>query len=848
MKVRTGLLFASSAALLTMTGCVDQDRNLFDAEATAALYASAFPVDNIDPDMDWTTTRSASLSVAVEEDAGVDYTVRVFTDDPLAENTTAKLLAEGVARKGQPFTAKIDVPSALGGVYITRTDEHNRHLLKYVSVSNNAVATTFGASAVDTRAISSRTAASLPSFPVLSPEKSEAEVLALYNSATEADANVDFGGKTLKVSEGNTLTLNKSGQLFYDNWSSNGSYLIVKGTLVLPSEIIWAGDKARLYVLDGGKIILSSGLSLNGNSVLTVYKGGTIEGSGTLNVKNCGPWPSSYYNDSYLSDYSTHNVFYNAGTIKVDKIIGANTDFYNDKTGVISGCAVEFNAGKDTFINLGTADLKSTNQELAALYNSGTLTVTDLESHLVNTGTAKATNAGLNYNKETDNYGTFEVTNTYHGTLTNNGKTEIGQTKLDDNNVLINNCYFICNGDFRGDITTAENTMTDIRGNLNTAGAYSYTIAANSMIKVGGAANLNTAAIVGPAGEDFGLFRINEIAGFQLRTGDSSNPCHVYIESDNISDTSESNITSAIEWLSSAGGACSKIGDANFTLPEGDCTGEGTKPNSEGNTDLDLIPQISYTYAFEDNYPQAGDYDFNDVVLGVTVKNNQNATTGAVESVDVEVVLKAVGATNTVGAGLRLYGMDKSKVGDVTLSGDDASAFTTTLSSSQFEAATKEDAGNNKYVVIPLFGDAHKVLGVNGHIITNTYVNATPVAAKTLKINIKTSEEISLENLDFFITNGRTSEEGRTEIHLYNFLVKNGSVNPDAATSKGTIEPNNAEVLASNGYTWAIYAPDFRYPKETIKISTAYPDFVKWASNHTQNEDWYSNPNSDKLY
>ena len=31
------------------------------------------------------------------------------------------------------------------------------------------------------------------------------------------------------------------------------------------------------------------------------------------------------------------------------------------------------------------------------------------------------------------------------------------------------------------------------------------------------------------------------------------------------------------------------------------------------------IRKAVYSYAFEDNYPKAGDYDFNDIVLNVTL-------------------------------------------------------------------------------------------------------------------------------------------------------------------------------------------------------------------------------------
>ena len=59
-----------------------------------------------------------------------------------------------------------------------------------------------------------------------------------------------------------------------------------------------------------------------------------------------------------------------------------------------------------------------------------------------------------------------------------------------------------------------------------------------------------------------------------------------------------------------------------------------------------------YSYAFEDNYPKAGDYDFNDIVLNVTLPVAGNE----VKELKYVVDLQAVGAMKQLGAGLRILG------------------------------------------------------------------------------------------------------------------------------------------------------------------------------------------------
>ena len=67
---------------------------------------------------------------------------------------------------------------------------------------------------------------------------------------------------------------------------------------------------------------------------------------------------------------------------------------------------------------------------------------------------------------------------------------------------------------------------------------------------------------------------------------------------------------------------------------------------------------MPYTYVFEDNYPLVGDYDFNDIVLDVTIEYDRGAD-NKITSTYLNVALTAAGATKTIGAGLRIVGIEK---------------------------------------------------------------------------------------------------------------------------------------------------------------------------------------------
>ena len=111
---------------VAFTSCVDNDKNLFDVEKTKELYQSSFPVQNIDPSMDWKTTQGVNVSVSVNEDMGTNYKVQLFDANPLNKNSNARLLAEGYANQDMKLETTMDCPTALTTVFVARADNKGR--------------------------------------------------------------------------------------------------------------------------------------------------------------------------------------------------------------------------------------------------------------------------------------------------------------------------------------------------------------------------------------------------------------------------------------------------------------------------------------------------------------------------------------------------------------------------------------------------------------------------------------------------------------------------------------------------------------------------------------------------
>lgn len=297
----------------------------------------------------------------------------------------------------------------------------------------------------------------------------------------------------------------------------------------------------------------------------------------------------------------------------------------------------------------------------------------------------------------------------------------------------------------------------------------------------------------------------------------------------------------------------SKWGESPVLIPAGDCTGGGNTPSDSGSeTPADPIP---YTYVFEDNFPLVGDYDFNDVVLDVQTTHHLEKKTNHVKRIQLNVTLTAAGASKALGVGLRIVGISKSDIKEITTGGADRrfqASFNDPYSQFSYNSGTHMEDGDPN-VVIPIAGEVHNVFGESPGTMVNTGGTGITANVYTYEIIIeladqtKTEPLFSKDNLDFFICYQYKGMQQRMEVHLYEFWGY-------GATAAGTVQQENLDLAGNN--TWAICVPyGFRYPIETINISrtddptaSAYPDFIYWARDRSSYRDWYMNPVEANVY
>ena len=773
VKIFTFSLLVSSISFIS---CVDNEKNLFNADQLKQIYEETFPVKNIDSDGDWTMSRSVTAHVSINGDQGVDYKIQIFDADPLSPESTAKLLAEGTVTQSMTLDVVMDCATSLDKVFVARIDEHKRYLVQPTAIENGTVTAHFGDKGTPTRSISR---AVMTSIPVMEAPYTADFISAKKAISTVIQANWDLSAKSgwggsygqfpvfteserwFKIQEGTF----KAG--FSATGNRDGEISAVK--VIVPQGSTWViensnqfSDITEIIVENGGKIEIAKNgsLILTRASYITVMQGGSIVGDRGIQITNS----------------SAGRTNYNAGTIDCDflKIDG-------------SGNGVDF-------VNYGTLKLNS--------YNASTNGTT-----LINHGTIEVENIDGNNN-----------TNIKNGCYLKAGKLQFG-TRVMGN--------------------TSEAICKELTGNGNDN---NIVMEAQSMLTCTGKANLFR-TVTGPT-QGTALLRIHEIdntSGLAQSASKVSNNIICEITDQTYKGEAHYN-WSPFAWLVNKGlqqGAtyCNP-GKAEFILPaDGDCVKEGY--NSDEKPDDVEIRYAVYSYAFEDNYPKAGDYDFNDIVLNVTLP----AAGNDVKELKYKIDLRAVGAVKQLGAGLRIRGIDKNNVEEISF-GAGAAQRTGSLNSGIFENASYEANGNE--LVIPLFGDAHYVYGYTGaqRPMLNTGNASTPLTdIYTLEVNVKLKNEISVpsvtDGLDFFIAYQGIGQK-RTEIHLTHF---------NSATANGQLADNEVlEVIKAVNNTWALCVPDkFAYPTETTVITNAYSKFADWAHDQSSTTDWYKTVSSDKV-
>jgi LruC domain-containing protein len=287
---------------------------------------------------------------------------------------------------------------------------------------------------------------------------------------------------------------------------------------------------------------------------------------------------------------------------------------------------------------------------------------------------------------------------------------------------------------------------------------------------------------------------------------------------------------------------------ANDNVPDidngGDTDGDGVLdeldafPNDANKAYISYFPSAS-TYsqvAFEDNWPNKGDYDLNDLVVNYRYTFVSNAKNQVV-TLQGDFNAVAAGASFKNGFGVQLP-VTAATVASVT--GQKKLGTYITF------AANGVEAGQSKAVIIPFDTQDAVLKNPDNSFFVNTQMSRDKVTGTTASVLITFASPVDQANLavssfnPFLISNQRRAYE----VHLPGYVPTDKADTKLFGTSDDASKPaSNKYYLSNENWPWAIsFNTAVTYPVEEAGINKAYLHFAEWAaSGGTQYPDWYSN-------
>ena len=686
--------------IFTFIGC-DSSNDVYNPDAIKEQAKNAFPVKDIDPNQTWETSSVCKASVSVNETAGEVYTIKIYTANPYNANSGASLLATSSVSNGQTTNIEFDIPAALQYVYVMKIDSKGYSSAKAVLVENKQATVSFGginniASTVKTKAVST-----IVNFTAPDASQFPTKEVAQQMNLQQTNGQIGTAGNYEIKSSVNAI----------NNWAGNANLYITEDVTL---NSLYITTNSKIFVLPGITLTLNlSGYSLGQTgSVISVGEGAKlILNSGRLQASNA--------------------TIYNAGTVKAEDLdVAGNGYVYNRGTLSITKSVTVANHNS-LLVNEGTMTaLSFETQGSSSFYNSGKVEIL-VKSHL-----------SSNYQKW-ENQGYFK---------TNSMVIEASSSNL------LNACQLYIDGEFKINTTstTSDNAFKMDGGAYTECGSLyldnaSIVMGGKSFFNVKGTAtyNYNLGGFYATA-QDFAILKIGKAVQNSAGQGNTIGyHGKLYVA---CNDHFENGLSGNVHYIIWEGDAqLTGADNAEISIPSSNCNpGYNSKPDNGGND-----TPATYAYAFEDMMKEVGDYDFNDVVLYVSVPYDKNGKKV------IDVTLKAAGATKKLAVGFNNSGQKQT-----------------------------------------LFADVHEALGVAAGMLVNT---GTATGTEK-KITVEVASNFTLtEHGDFYIT------DGSIERHIPNFTdgFKPGDVPYGIRIASSNWKWPKERVVITEAYTgFAAWAND----------------------------------------
>lgn len=573
-----------------------------------------------------------------------------------------------------------------------------------------------------------------------------------------------------------------------------------------------AGDTPvpEVYPENAIEITQNSHELKSGNNYVIKNYTGELKFSGTknLSIYVAGIWNNTA-SESKLEDQTNIYILPNGKLLSAEdwKItVNSTSDFCIARGGQLGDKEdddISFQINRGKFLNEGVVYIDDMQIHSAdfSLVNRGEFHMEDL----------KAGNAVLIENADQGSFYADEV-NIQDATFNNQCYAEIEELTLRSRATvnIASGCALKCEK-LKGEAWDTYLTLHD-----------------RSMIEITDKAEIEGKMTISGGEKSFSLFKTKKFESKGWQTVQFKNNLYVEWEKAEIESNSCTFIPPA---------RLSNSNESQIDIPASKCSmGNDYKPEDPGPSQFpqEITYNDPYTYASEDNFPSPGDYDMNDLVVSLDSLSYYFVQKDQIERMTLHLTLRAVGATRQLGAAIQLDNLNAEDIKAVTYSKD--------LPAGHFNLNANKTEQKQKHAVIPLFDNAHKVLGYENTTTFINTINGGPIADPyafdvTLEFNAAIGEaDIRLDKLNYFTIVG--TKLPRTEIHL-----------PGYEHTSLSVTPKELQMVTTQ-YMWNILVPGyFRYPQEWKMIKNVYLQFEEWVKTGGQgNKNWYESPEESLLY
>ncbi|MEL7598485.1 MAG: LruC domain-containing protein [Proteiniphilum sp.] len=830
------LVLTLFAIMLMLPGC---EVDYYDPEANPGTGNSLFGDSvTVPASFDWSTMRTIAVSVKVDDryDGGYYYTVELFDSNPLFD-ANANLLSKGVGKANMDYKASVVIPASIETIYIQQTNPTGGKTIAPVNISSSSVDYTFTTVGTTTR--------------LATTDEYKSDSKSFFRAATDKYIipALPANHTVITQTSGNlSKNLNDGTILINGNFSGTTSFwgkgdIFVSGTLNVTSGHLPVPDGSRLIILPGGSVTTPE---VNSWGIVEVFVAGRLAVNNQFGVPTNSKCIVLQGGTLTCNALDIQSLFYNNGDIDVADLIKTND--------------VQAEILNDNVIQTKRFEIAT---EGAKLNNNGTivvaenLKVSNRNGNITNTNSIAAQSL------------TFE-----NGTMENEGVIFIeGHTRATNSNVLlINNNSFTTNTMYVSSSAVVQNNchltvndlleLEDAKVTINSGGLLttSKLTVNNTRIELNSAAMMHVTTLAtykynnSSIGHGFyGTGSSKALLKLEKATYDNKNKENIIhyqgnLEVECYDHTAELLNNKRKRWTQN-GITWAGAGGSTLVIPSTECNNGGynnTPPTPPSNPVFPIIYEGSVvTYLFEDNWPNLGDFDMNDLVLDVTPTYFTNEN-NKITKLNLNVNLQALGASKRLGVGIQLDGVTPEKVSGFSRSN------TAGINGNVFSLGNRLES-EQTYAVIPVFDDAHEAMGLSSAVITNTvkgsgnYITPANVTIITQFSNPLDQAVVSIDKFNVFIINGGYKSK-RQEIHLAGFRSTDR-----ADKSKFGFADDNSNVspyTSKDNLIWGLAVPEsVKYPVEWTSIKVAYPEFESWAtSNGSSSKEWYKNPNADAIF